>query len=241
MIPKIIHQTWKTTTLPAKVKIWHENVKQLHPNWEIKLWTDEDNLELVKKRFPHLLKVYLGLQYDIMRVDLIRYMYMSIYGGYYLDLDYELFKAFDDTIGDVELLLPISRDSGGEIIIGNCIFGSVPGHLFWTDVLKSIETKPPSKKFFNKLEILNFTGPVFISGIYFKAPKKYKATLVEKKVFHPDYSFLKRKNYKTLLMQDGARGIHHCHGSWLKENNSLINHLSRGKASVERRLNKLLG
>jgi len=199
MIPKIIHQTWKTTNLPERVKNWHEKIKQLHPGWQIILWTDEDNLALVKEHFPHLLDSYNSLQYNIMRVDLIRYMFMTKYGGYYLDLDYELLTPFDDKISDTKLMLPVSSESGGKTIIGNSIFGSVPGHIFWKDVLNDFERNPPTQKIFNKFEVLKLTGPDFISDIYFKAPNKYNGTLVEKNVFHPDSSFVKKKIIKKFL------------------------------------------
>ena len=240
MIPKIIHQTWKTTRLPEKERGWHEKIKQLHPGWRIILWTDEDNLALVKDRFPHLLDSYNLLMYDIMRADIIRVMYMFIYGGYYLDMDYELFTPFDTTISDTELLLPLTRKSGNKVRIGNSIFGSSSGHLFWKDVLDDFGRNPPVKKFFNKFEVLKLTGPDFISDVYFKAPYKYKGTLVEKNVFHPNNSLTKKKNYKIFLKQGGSRGIHHCHGSWLKKDNSLINHFSRSRASVGGWLNKIL-
>ena len=239
MIPKIIHQTWKTEVLPERVKNWHEKIKQLHPGWEIILWTDEENLRLVKEHFPHLLDSYCALQYNIMRVDLVRYMYMTIYGGYYLDLDYELLVPFDNKISDNELMLPVSSKSQGKTILGNSIFGSVPGHIFWRDVLDDFGKNPPAKKFSNKFEVLKLTGPDFISTIYFKAPDKYNGTLVEPNIFHPDHTLVKKKNYEELLIQHGSRGIHHCQGSWLRENNSFINYLSRAIGSIDRRLKAL--
>lgn len=241
MIPKIIHQTWKTHELPENLKHWHNSIKELHPGWKINLWTDEDNLELVKEHFPHLLKIYQALEYNIMRADIIRYIYMAVFGGYYLDLDYELFIAFNNEISDIELLLPISRekDKDGKINIGNCIFGSVPNHLFWKDVLDEFYTNPPLKKIYNKLKILNLSGPEFITDIYFKNPGKYNASLPSKKIFHPDNIFPKNTNYKEVLEKEGSRGIHHCEGSWLKEDNSLINILSRANSSLKRRLSDL--
>ena len=82
MIPKIIHQTYKSADLPADLKKWHEKVKTLHPDWKVNLCTDEDNLQLVKEYFPHLLDAYKRLPYTIMRVDIVRYMYMVVYGGF---------------------------------------------------------------------------------------------------------------------------------------------------------------
>lgn len=240
MIPEIIHQTWKTSELPENSRNWHDQIKELHPNWKIILWTDEDNYRLVNEHFPGLAYIYNSLQFDIMRVDLVRYMYMAIFGGYYLDLDYELFKPFDATISNADLLLPISKQSRNKTILGNSIFGSVPGHAFWLDVLDAVAGKAPFRKIFNKHEVLKLTGPNFISDIYFEAPEKYNGSLVPKSIFHPDSSFVKRKNYQNTLMQTGTRGIHHCQRSWLKQNNSLINYFFRGKDSIEHRIRNLV-
>ena len=240
MIPKIIHQTWKTKDLPHNFKKWHEHIKKLHPGWEVKLWTDEDNLNLVKEHFPHLLDIYQALEYNIMRADIIRYMYMIKFGGYYLDLDYEVFIPFDTQTSEPNLMLPVSGEDSGNIIIGNSIFASIPQHLFWKDVLDDFLTNPPIKKFSNKFDILKLTGPDFISKIYFRAPEKYNGFLVPKIIYHPDNKLVAKKDYKKNLKKNGTRGIHHCEGSWLKENNSLINIVSRANSSLKRRFNNLI-
>ena len=49
MIPKIIHQTWKTDIPPSKWIPFIEKVKKLNPEWEYILWTDADNDEFVKQ------------------------------------------------------------------------------------------------------------------------------------------------------------------------------------------------
>ncbi len=87
-----------------------------------RLWTDEDNLALVKEHFPHLLNAYQAMEYNIMRADIIRYMYMSKYGGYYLDLDYEVFTPFRRKNIEPELMLPVSGEENGETILCNRFF-----------------------------------------------------------------------------------------------------------------------
>lgn len=234
MIPKIIHQTWKTRELPDNLQRWHNVVKELHPGWEVKLWTDEDNLNLVKEHFPHMLDMYQALEFNIMRADVIRYMYMMVYGGYYLDLDYELFKPFDNEIYNAELLLPLSREDNkdGKTIIGNCIFGSVPHHIFWKDVLNDLYKNPPLKKIHNKLNILKLTGPEFITKIYFANPGKYKAILPARNIFHPSSDMGKTKNYKDILIKTGSSGIHHCEGSWLTTKNPFNYLISKIKSKI---------
>lgn len=240
MIPKIIHQTWKTKELPDKVKKWHQQIVDFHPGWEIKLWTDEDNLKFVKEYFPHLLTIYQALKYNIMRVDMVRYMYMLQFGGYYLDLDFEIFTPFDNPSSDQNLILPVSWEENGKIItLGNCLFGSTPQHQFWKDILEELQKNPPLNIIYNKWDILKLTGPVFISKIYFKNPEKYNAFLVPKKVYHPDKKFIPKENYQQELLANGTRGIHHCVGSWIKSF-SLFNIFSRATASIIRRAKNLI-
>jgi mannosyltransferase OCH1-like enzyme len=80
-IPKLIHQSWSSRDLPAKFERWSATCRKQHPDWEWVLWTDEDNEELVKKHFPWLLKTYKNLPGVIYRADLVRNLYMYMYGG----------------------------------------------------------------------------------------------------------------------------------------------------------------
>ena len=222
MIPKIIHQTWKGKELPDDLNHWHTRIKELHPGWEIRLWTDEDNLKFVQEYFPEVMDIYNNVEYNIMRVDIVRYLYMAVYGGFYLDLDYELFEPFDDVVSTTSLLLPIARDEHQRIVVGNCIFGSAPNHVFWSDVILDLKNNPPVNKFYNKHKILKLTGPEFLSRVYFNNPGKYNAVLPPLKTYHPRSELTKSKNYKSTLMAQGTKGIHHCAGTWIPSQNPLV-------------------
>lgn len=80
-VPKLLHQTWKSKELPSKFESWSKACREEHHDWEWILWTDEDNLKLVRMYFPWLVDTYLALPGDIYRVDLVRNMYMYIFGG----------------------------------------------------------------------------------------------------------------------------------------------------------------
>lgn len=80
-IPKLIHQSWSSTELPAKFQRWSATCRQQHPDWEWVLWTDDDNEELVKKHFPWLLSTYQALPGVIYKADLVRNLYMYMFGG----------------------------------------------------------------------------------------------------------------------------------------------------------------
>jgi inositol phosphorylceramide mannosyltransferase catalytic subunit len=80
-IPRIFHQSWSSTELPAKMKTWSRGCKEVHPDWQHVLWTDEDNLKLIQKHFASLLPTYLALKSPIVQADFMRNVYMFLYGG----------------------------------------------------------------------------------------------------------------------------------------------------------------
>ena len=60
-VPRVIHQTWKDEEIPAQFRRYVQTWTATHPHWEYRLWTDDENLELVKQHFPEYLKAYEGL------------------------------------------------------------------------------------------------------------------------------------------------------------------------------------
>ena len=52
-IPKIIHQIWIGKTFPDEFYLFQESCKRLHPDWEYKLWTQDDlhALQLTNRAF----------------------------------------------------------------------------------------------------------------------------------------------------------------------------------------------
>ncbi len=80
-IPKILHQSWKSLDLPPKFEKWSMTCREKHRDWDWVVWTDEDNLELVRRYFPWLESSYRALPSEIYRADLVRHLYMYSFGG----------------------------------------------------------------------------------------------------------------------------------------------------------------
>ncbi|KAL9630835.1 MAG: hypothetical protein Q9164_006217 [Protoblastenia rupestris] len=93
--PKLLHQSWKNDTLPAKFQRWSATCQKANPDWEYVLWSDKDNLELITRFAPWFLKTYKDLKSEIYRADAIRNVYMHVFGGVYADLDTECIKSYD--------------------------------------------------------------------------------------------------------------------------------------------------
>ena len=139
-IPRIIHQSWKTKELPPKFQQWRQTWIDKHEGWELKLWTDEDNLEMVKSDFEWFLPAYERLPSNIQRADAARLMYMHKYGGFYADLDVECLQSHEALrkLGTALLPLMDSRQYFHWHNIPNAWMASPPGHPFWMHMLHAI-------------------------------------------------------------------------------------------------------
>lgn len=185
----------------------------MHPAWTYRLWTDEDNLALIRERRPDLEAAYLRLPRPVMRADLIRYVYMEQFGGLYLDTDYQFVKPFD--LREYDLVLPRESDEGQPVFLGNCVFASVPGHRFWTEALADLRDRPPVAAHTREEEdIIHLTGPGFLTRIWRTAFADDPTVFVPPRSwFHPPVPQDDTALSETLAKTETC-GIHWCHGSW---------------------------
>lgn len=95
-IPKIIHQIWKDEQLPEAFQLLSQTWRDMLPDWEYRLWTDEMNRAFVRKHYSEFLAKYDAYSNTIQRADAIRFLFQRTYGGLYVDLDFECvgFKVY---------------------------------------------------------------------------------------------------------------------------------------------------
>jgi mannosyltransferase OCH1-like enzyme len=88
-IPRIIHQMWKSEDLSTyPIKNSHSEWKKYYPNYQIRLWTDEDLEDLLQtNEYKYLYRIYKSYSYSIERADLGRLIILHSEGGIYADLD----------------------------------------------------------------------------------------------------------------------------------------------------------
>lgn len=132
--PAVVHQTWKTSELPASYREWQGTWQHAMPGARLALWTDETNLELVRRAAPWFEASYLRLPKPIERVDAVRWVYLAAYGGVYADLD---FVAVRDLAWP-----PASRTAGGLVERGGgaCTEAAMssPGEAAGDRVVRSV-------------------------------------------------------------------------------------------------------
>ena len=96
MLPKIVHQTWRTRNIPQEWRAWHQTWKVCFPSPEFQhiIWTDKDARRLIETKYTWFLDIYDGYPHQIQRADAVRYFILFEYGGIYADLDYECLRPF---------------------------------------------------------------------------------------------------------------------------------------------------
>lgn len=133
-VPKIIHQSWKTTQLREDHEVWQQSWFDANPDWKYMFWTDLDNRQLVADFYPDLLYTYDILPKNISRADFVRALYMHKYGGVYADLDTWCLRPVDTllTAGPgIAYVAEMGPDLTYAHNIPNAWYASSPGHPFW--------------------------------------------------------------------------------------------------------------
>lgn len=94
MIPKIIHYCWfgrgEMPELVQKcIASWHRNM----PDWNYHLWS-EDNFDIASAP-AYVQEAYAAKKYAFVS-DYVRLWALEREGGLYMDVDFEVYKPFDD-------------------------------------------------------------------------------------------------------------------------------------------------
>lgn len=175
MFPRVIFQTWKSKLITHDpYKSWRDTWVNYNRHFQYVLFDDDDNRAFVEKHFPDFLSVYDGYDREIKRADAIRYMFLYVYGGVYVDLDFECLKPFEpflsqhDTVG-TDVVLGRLGHMGHEHYqvhdIPNALMISRPGADFWKLVIFAMGRVKDTKDSHGRQagpEIL--TGPILLKA-----------------------------------------------------------------------------
>mmetsp|Transcript_22750 Transcript_22750/g.40751 ORF Transcript_22750/g.40751 Transcript_22750/m.40751 type:complete len:407 (-) Transcript_22750:303-1523(-) len=167
-IPKIIHQSYKSlSTLPQEWADTPSRWKKLHPTYEYKFWSDDDNRNLIRQYYPWFLDTYQSYPAPIQRADAARYFAVLYYGGIYADMDILPIRHVDPLLH--KLNLPDNQDK--EMIVAetynlgltNALFAAIPNSTVLHQFVKELplHTRPlyGFERFIPHFAVLLSTGP----------------------------------------------------------------------------------
>jgi mannosyltransferase OCH1-like enzyme len=136
-IPKIIHQIWLGSPVPESFVDLQQSWIEHHVgrDWCYKLWTDEDvaQMQLYNQEFYDATDNY-GVKSDILRWEIL-YMY----GGVYVDMDYECLRALDDLHYMYDFYTALQPLDTWFVQLGAALFGSKPGHPILRHCIETIK------------------------------------------------------------------------------------------------------
>lgn len=211
MIPKKYHLTTKDGSLNKNEKVIVEkNIKLLGSGWNVRIYSDKDNDEILKQYYPEFIQRFNTIKKGVVKADIMRCLYMHQFGGIYSDTDYQFLRPLPDSILNNQCIIPAECVRPENYKLCNCLFMSEAGNAFWYDfvdeVLNTISIDNIAEK-----DIIPTSGPVGITKFYLANKNKYrKITIPDPIMFFPlkhRWELLKKANPNTY-------GVHYCLASW---------------------------
>lgn len=249
IIPKILHQIWiGPYEFPKEAREWQQTWLDLHPDWEYKLWTNEDleHLNLQNKKCFDQASNW-GEKADILRLEIL-----YRYGGLYVDVDFACLKPFDwlhHTCDFYTGMHAVPLLFNNKLRIANGLIGAKPNH----PILKYAVDHIPN--FRNKKRVAQRTGPDFFTSIL-KASLKKSHDNGNIDIIFPANFFYPRgqKGGRGCRLEDGScfinpesMGAHYYTAYWIRppgHNHSLteeIRKVNRRERLMEKRRKQATG
>ena len=214
-VPKIVHQTWKSQVIPSPYREWRQECIDLNPDWEFKIWTDDDNRELVKLHYPSFLSTYDAYDLNIKRIDSARYMMLHRYGGLYMDLDITCLRPFGTildvpntvyvaeqfTLADMNVKTPRGMQRRQKRV-ANAFMAAPAHHGLFTDILATL---PHTAR---EIAVLKATGPRFLTTILQQNNDNNNTATSSVSVFPMEYIYC--QDWEEASKASGCRNITSC-------------------------------
>lgn len=218
MIPKIIHQTWRSETLPTLFQKLYDENKKINNDFEFKLWSHSpgrpDIDDFIKKEFPDLFPVFSNSKMGVQKADIARIAILYHYGGIYFDLDILNIKNLGDLLDfntnyayfamepkEQTLKLMKKRD-----VLCNAFIVVPPKHPLLEEALNKIKImySKHGDKIYNVFNV--FGSDLFASCMesdeLFQKCKFINRNLVYP-INDPKFDDIKTSEYETLMLKNG--------------------------------------
>ncbi|HEY0204534.1 MAG TPA: glycosyltransferase [Acetobacteraceae bacterium] len=124
MIPRTIHHVWVGSKLPDAQRRHVDTWRQTNPDFELVLW-NEDNVDL---SLPVLRDAY-DRRLWAKVADIVRLKVLAEHGGFYLDVDFTLYRPLVPLLHHTCVLGFQDKDASADWV-ANGMMAAEPGHWF---------------------------------------------------------------------------------------------------------------
>jgi len=231
-IPKIIHQIWWKINepLPEHFQLFGETWKAHHPTWKYEFWDEKRTNNFIREFYPQYVDTYLSFQYNMQRLDAIRYLILYRIGGMYIDFDTECMKPHDELFAGKTCCFSMEPEKhrlqfNKSVYFNNALMAAVPKHPFVKKIIETVFSYVPKKEKLSVeqrfMEIMSTTGPLALTDIYEKYQYKEQIFLIPAKYISPfnlSENKLIRQGYESEGLDkklEEAYSVHYFWGSWV--------------------------
>ena len=168
LIPRRIHQSWISNEVVHMSSMWIKTWLQHNPDWEYWFWTPAEAMPFLKKHYSEYVALYESFRDSAQSEDLMRYLVLHHYGGFFVDLDMKCLKPLDTWALMYSCF--VSKEPYEHIFLyGNTTIHTVangllvcrPGHPFLLSAVKQLASLKKS----NKLPLFNGTGSRLLADV----------------------------------------------------------------------------
>jgi len=194
VIPRIFHRIWLGVgAMPPEFVDWGETWQRHHPDWEMRLWTDDELPEL-----SHPEAFERGRNHSE-RSNVLRYELLWRQGGVYIDTDMECRRSIEPLLDGVSAFAGNTRPGR----IGSAIIGSEPGHPAFE---RAVERVPLGVDAGGRQT--EETGPGFLTAILSEFPE---VTIFPAEYFYP---YRHDEKHRSDAAFPEAYAVHHWTKTW---------------------------
>jgi inositol phosphorylceramide mannosyltransferase catalytic subunit len=207
IVPKKIHQIWLGSAFPNKYKKFQESWKQINPDFEYYLWTDDN----VRDLGLYNIESYLATDNYGVKSDLARYEILHKFGGIYVDTDFECLKPLDARLLSCSFLSGQGFSYSPEVFNGILI--AAPGDKFMELIIDNIPACPGH---LSPMETLAYCGSLYVTKLLWTHHERFNnLAIMPSQYFYPwpNYKLNDSENrYQWITSESFA--IHHWETSW---------------------------
>ena len=137
MIPKIIHYCWfGKGAMPELVLKCIDSWKKYLPNYEMRLWTEE-NFD-IQAAPQYVQEAYAAKKYAFVS-DYVRLWALECVGGLYMDVDFEVYKSFDDLMEQYDAFAGYEGSKRNPVMMG--VLAAKAHHPFVQGMMNTYESR----------------------------------------------------------------------------------------------------
>ena len=214
MIPKKLHFIWLgKKEIPIHFNDFIIEWRQNYKDYDIIIWNDE----MVEREnlVPDELKKYYFSDFpEAFKADILRYIILNKYGGFYFDVDCQFLKKIPDHFLNFKFLGGIQNN--GEVAIA--FFASQMNNELLIETIESIPKSINTAihgNYYTCENIYRITGPQFFNRICLKYLSNTDYFFFTKEYFYPYWFDEKHRRYEQFdISSPLSYAVHHWEKSW---------------------------